>query len=176
MINSLLKLFGIIIINYIIYVYLILTRIPRTLYIFYNEGHLNIKLFLIIMTGLFLSLFIIIKNMRILYFHNKKDSESKIQKMMITFQNIMDNSLKEVYQLIINNVRNNYNVILSLSNSFYMPLLAIVLCSAEFPCLLLSAFLFLKTFWCYYNSFRFIIIIKLKILVKFAHLFKDHQQ
>lgn len=118
MINSLSKLFyellGIIIINYIIYVRLILTRIPRTLYIFDNEGHLNIKLFLVIMTGLLLSSFIIIKNMIILCSHNKNDSKSKIQKMMITFQNIIDNSLQEVYQLIIN------NVILSLSNSFYI--------------------------------------------------------
>lgn len=77
MINSLSKLFykllGIIIINYIIYVRLILTRIPRTLYIFDNEGHLNIKLFLVIMTGLLLSLFIIIKNMIILCSHNKND-------------------------------------------------------------------------------------------------------
>lgn len=135
MINSLSKLFykllGIIIINYIIYVRLILTRIPRTLYIFDNEGHLNIKLFLVIMTGLLLSLFIIIKNMIILCSHNKNDSKSKIQKMMITFQNIIDNSLQEVYQLIIN------NVILSLSNSF---IFCLGKCMKELYCLFLIVF------------------------------------
>ena len=123
MTNSLLKLFytllGLIIINYIIYVRLILTRMPRTLYIFNDESDLNIKLILIIITGICFSLFIIIKSIITLFHFNKNNSESKIQKMIITFHNVVDKAFLAVYQLIMNNIKDNYNIISALSNKFY---------------------------------------------------------
>lgn len=117
-INSLFKilyiLFGFLIIIYIIYVRLILIRAPRSLII---SNPINYTLIILISSWIIISLYIIVKN--ILVILGVKKSNNKLQYILLQYYTIFENSLKEVYQLLINNINNSYNIISYLAKLFY---------------------------------------------------------
>ena len=168
-------LFGFFIISYIIYVRLILVRIPKYLIM---TNPLNYSLIIIMLTWIFICIFIIIKSiMSIFKFHS---STSKIQKILLNYYNIFYDSLTEVYQIIINNIENSYDIISYLAKTFYKYFGQIteglfLYISYFIRFIIVSSFLF-DVFYLfqlkYFYKTLFLLIIPICINV-FIYIFKD---
>lgn len=115
-ITNLIKIvLGISIIIYLVYIRLLLVRAPRDLTL-YNPS-LNYKLFFLVLIGIFVSLFICYKTIRII--RNLEEKETKIQSYLKKINEIIDSSLKTVLEFLLNYIPNNYEMIFNLAKNFY---------------------------------------------------------
>lgn len=118
-INSLLQLYyfflGVLIISYVLYVRVILNRVPKELYLF---EPISYKLIFMVISGITLSIFIIIKSISLLLYPNKI-SNNIFNTILSQISNIISDSLREVYNIIISNINNSYELISSLAYHFY---------------------------------------------------------
>lgn len=113
--NKIYLLIGFFIVIYTIYIRLVLKRLPRELHMF---DPINYVLIIITISWICLSLFIIWKNIRIIL-NIKSPSMNTFQKTLSSIQNIITESLQQVYFFLGQFVSNGYENISFLAEKFY---------------------------------------------------------
>lgn len=108
---------GLFFILYIVYIRVIIVRLPRDLHLYIND-QLNTKLLIIIIIGLCISLQIIAFNLFLLL--HKQIRENIISANLTKIKSFMDKALFEVYLAITFLMSNNYTKMSTISKKFYV--------------------------------------------------------
>ena len=119
-INSLAQLcyivLGFFIISYVLYIRIILVRLPKELYLF--TPAINYKLIILMSSWIIFSIYMLMKSIKILLYKGTFTS-SLISQMLLYIQRIMLNSLLEVYQIFMASLNNSYALVSKLAEYFY---------------------------------------------------------
>lgn len=107
---------GFILISYIFYTRILVVRLPRDLNLYLNN-ELNIKLLIIISTGITLSIYLLMVNL--LFFKHKVLKETLISATLLKLKKFIERALFEVYNLVISIIPNSYERISKFSSWFY---------------------------------------------------------